>query len=234
MIPAPSTALTDASSGSVKDSHTELEVTLMKFVLHYRGSLPAATNNNSRTGDKHRIRLHFDRQLRELVSRKVAFEHLAAETIPHGKLAGGALTAPLDHNGNKILKFAVPLAGYELVTLLTRPHRLAAEIDITWLRREEPGHVVTGGDLDNRLKTLFDAMRMPHTAEEIAPSLDEQDELERLYCLLEDDSMITRCAITTHELLEPPKEGEKQNDVDLTIHVTVVTTFPSMANMVFS
>jgi hypothetical protein len=34
-------------------------------------------------------------------------------------------------------------------------------LNILFLRADIPGKVVQSGDIDNRLKTLFDALRMP-------------------------------------------------------------------------
>ena len=43
---------------------------------------------------------------------------------------------------------------------------LAAEVDIVFLRQQAKGQLIgEGGDIDNRLKTLFDALRMPSKGE---------------------------------------------------------------------
>jgi hypothetical protein len=43
---------------------------------------------------------------------------------------------------------------------------LAAELDIIFLRQQAKGQLIgEGGDIDNRLKTLFDALRMPSRSE---------------------------------------------------------------------
>jgi hypothetical protein len=100
-------------------------------------------------------------------------------------------------------------------------------LDITWLRREEAGKIVDGGDIDNRLKTLFDGLRMPHNGNEIAspPATDN----ERRYCLLEDDKLITKLSVSTHQLLEPMQPGEEPQDVDLLLHVAVEPTVSDLA-----
>jgi hypothetical protein len=56
--------------------------------------------------------------------------------------------------------------------------RLVARLSIVMLRPEPPGSIITaGGDIDNRLKTLFDALRMPKVISEIpngdAPQIGE-------------------------------------------------------------
>jgi hypothetical protein len=107
------------------------------------------------------------------------------------------------------------------------------QLDILFLRREKPGSIVHGGDLDNRLKTLFDALRMPFDDSElgkVGPT--SPDEL--LYCLLEDDSLISRVSVETHQLLDlPPAGSHGAADVDLMLHVTVLSTFPMFGNAGF-
>ena len=54
--------------------------------------------------------------------------------------------------------------------------------------------VVSGGDIDNRLKTMFDALRIPHNENEI-PRDDDFDYNKGMYCLLEDDKLINKLDI---------------------------------------
>ena len=77
-----------------------------------------------------------------------------------------------------------------------------------------------GGDIDNRVKTLLDALRMPHDSSELPkdpPALDE----DPFFCLLEDDALVTELALVTDRLLEPPQEPSKDSHVHLIIRVTV-------------
>jgi len=127
--------------------------------------------------------------------------------------------------------FYVSVGGAQFVPLVTRNHALIAKLDITFLRREEPGDILRdGGDLDNRLKSLFDALRIPHSEQEI----DKKAETPaRVYCLLEDDSLITRLSIDTQRYLGPLLEGERETDVALDIRVTVESGRPRMGNVTF-
>lgn len=45
--------------------------------------------------------------------------------------------------------------------IICSPLKLLANIEITWFRPEQPGRVVQSGDIDNRLKTLFDGLSVP-------------------------------------------------------------------------
>jgi hypothetical protein len=127
--------------------------------------------------------------------------------------------------------FYVSVEGVEYVPLVTRSHALIAKLDITFLRREEPGDIVgDGGDLDNRLKSLFDALRIPHGEQEIDTSIDSP---RRVYCLLEDDALITKLSIDTQRYLGPLLDGEKETDVALDIRVTVESGRPRLGNVIF-
>jgi hypothetical protein len=94
---------------------------------------------------------------------------------------------------------------------------LVADLDILLLRPEAPGNIVTtGGDIDNRLKTLLDALRVP-SVQEIPKDLMPREDEAPFHCLLEDDSLITSVRVQTDRLLEPTK-GE--SEVVAIIHVT--------------
>jgi hypothetical protein len=55
---------------------------------------------------------------------------------------------------------------------------LACGLDILFLRRDMPGVplIHSGGDIDNRLKTLFDALKIPESCAEIENYTKEADE----------------------------------------------------------
>jgi hypothetical protein len=97
-------------------------------------------------------------------------------------------------------------------------------IDVLYLRNECPGSVIKAGDIDNRLKTLFDALQMPKDEKQLgeytAPELDENP----FYCLLEDDSLIVRAAVETDTLLAPVSKNPDTNDARVIIRVK---TLPS-------
>ncbi len=151
----------------------------MRLVLTYRGLLPSSGDN----GDKHRIRQALHPQLRRLWTIEEPLRLLASTSLD--KIADTFSRGP-----------------FRFVPLATKSLHLVCQLDITFLRREEPGHLVRhGGDIDNRLKVLFDSLRVPNFEQvtKLAPSVDENP----LYCLLEDDAMITGFRVTSERLLEP-------------------------------
>jgi hypothetical protein len=128
--------------------------------------------------------------------------------------------------------FYVEVHGYRFVPLVTRSHALVADIEVHLGTRGKPGEIIHGGDLDNRLKNVFDALRMPQHGDELGrhPRGDGQ---ERVYCLLEDDSLIARVEIITYQLFGPPKPGYDLTDVHLGMDVYVESGAPRLGNITF-
>jgi hypothetical protein len=110
--------------------------------------------------------------------------------------------------------------GFRFVPLIGGRFDIACALDILFLRRDQPGYIFkNSGDIDNRIKVLFDALRIPQECSELprnaGPGIDEQP----FYCLLKDDQLITEVKIVTDRLLAPVGSGEDFDDVYLVIHV---------------
>ena len=81
--------------------------------------------------------------------------------------------------------------------------------------------MVQPGDLDGRLKTLSDALKMPGpNKNELGGHIPEDGE-DPFYCLLEDDNLISKATIENDVLLEPEKDGDPQNYARVIITVEV-------------
>jgi hypothetical protein len=81
-------------------------------------------------------------------------------------------------------------------------------------RPEQPESILTrDGDLDNHIKVLLDALRMPHNDNEARKHDDGNEQV--CLCLLEDDSIVTGLNIYTVTSLE----SLPRNHVKLTIDV---------------
>ncbi len=106
--------------------------------------------------------------------------------------------------------------GLSFFPLVRERTALKCALKIAFLRTEEPGRIYQGGDIDNRLKTLLDALSVPQHDEQVVGNLSP------IYCLLEDDSLITRLEIQTHRLLGKP--NATKHDVHLLIEVDVRVT----------
>jgi hypothetical protein len=114
----------------------------------------------------------------------------------------------------------VPLV-FRFVPLVNDTFGMVCELDILFLRRGRPGHlIIPGGDIDNRNKTLLDAMRVPNNEKEIGdpPAVDENP----FFCVLQDDSLVTNVNVCSDRLLTPLNQGSShpENDVFLVIKVT--------------
>lgn len=161
----------------------------MEFHLHYRGRL----KGNGKPADKQAIRRHFHGQLKELWSQKPLADYQAwligLDESPEGP------------------RFLRPQDGFTYVPLVNQRMELIAELEITLLRPEPPGSIITqAGDIDNRLKTLFDALRMPQKAHELPPGETPLVGEDPFFCLLEDDNLVSHVTVRTDRLLEPTSD----------------------------
>ena len=124
------------------------------------------------------------------------------------------------------------LYGFNFVPLVTQELDLTCSIDILFLRPDKPGHVVWGGDIDNRLKTLLDAMRIPEAGEDYTNRTPEANEAP-FYCLLEDDRLITRVSVETDTLLEPVSGTFDASDARLIVKVSLQSQVIAPHNVEF-
>ena len=171
----------------------------MPFRLTYRGSL----KSDGPTGQKHELRKHFHIQLKKLWDREPLLSYRARYLECDPGAAGKAIYR---------------VDGVDYACLVTERLFLHCELDILFLRPSPPGSIIgTGGDIDNRLKTLFDGLRRPNENE--VPHRPESTISDvPFHCLLSDDALISKVSVATDQLLEPALEGH----VHLVIGVTVV------------
>lgn len=157
----------------------------MEFTLVYRGPLRA----NGGIQDKQAIRRAFHKQLKNLWK------------LP--PLQGQERWLD-DNPPENDISIVQKVRDFRFAPLINQKLALVAEIDINMLRPEAPGKILTqGGDIDNRLKTLFDSFRMPKTTDEIPKKDNPKEDENPFFCLLEDDNLITKVSVVTDRLLEP-------------------------------
>jgi hypothetical protein len=105
---------------------------------------------------------------------------------------------------------------------VTSKRQLHCHLGILFLRPGLPGKLVSQGrDIDNRIKTLFDALRVPGPGELAEPDPPWQGVT---CCLLEDDSLISGFGVEADQLLGGEAGGGppiNPSHVRLVIHVTV-------------
>jgi len=185
----------------------------MRCMLTYTGSLPP--NGNSQ--QKHQIRRALLPQLKTQWEIEPVL-HSMTQAPSHG-------TAKIDQIADRF-----SLGRFRFVPLVTREFGLVCFLQITLLRPGEPGAVIRpGGDIDNRLKTLFDSLSVPSHSNQVT-GIAPQSHENPFYCLLEDDSLITGFEIRTERLLEPLTNP---TDVRLMIAATIRPTKVTIQNLAF-
>src|SRR5439155_15756508 len=128
----------------------------MEFTLYYRGDL---SSNGSRK-EKHALRVHFSGQLHELWGHKDGRPSLFFRALP-------------ELSRDSFSKAVGPLRFAPLVT-----KGQYAELEITLLRPEAPGSIISkGGDIDNRIKTLLDGLRVPASPDELPDNVQPGDDV---------------------------------------------------------
>jgi len=111
----------------------------------------------------------------------------------------------LDDDTGQTISVLKHVGDHVFATLVTARLALLAELRIEMLRPEPPGGIITRqGDIDNRLKTLFDALRAPGVEQEIKPGAMASSDTNPVFTLLDDDRLITRVSVETDRLLAPP------------------------------
>ncbi|MCA1600450.1 MAG: hypothetical protein LC776_01975 [Acidobacteria bacterium] len=99
---------------------------------------------------------------------------------------------------------------------------MLAELDLMILRPGPPGALVGhAGDIDNRVKTLLDALRIPRESTALPSDDKPLDGETPFFCLLGEDRLITRLSVDTDRLLE---KTEDPSEVVLTLRITTRLT----------
>lgn len=177
----------------------------MDFRLFYEG--PLKSNGDANT--KHAIRKQFHKQLKRLWK-----EH---ELL---KLASTRRLSALKGTPLNVLAGMFKKNGFTFVPLVNHEFGLICTLDILFLRQSKPGELIKhGGDLDNRMKTLFDALKVPEDSDQVSGTPDEDE--SPFFCLMEDDALVTALSITTDRLLTTAGQGHERDNVLLIIHVKI-------------
>lgn len=125
--------------------------------------------------------------------------------------------------------------GYSFIPLVREDWELYCDLDILFLRRDPPGSIVQAGDIDNRIKTLIDALRRPRNASELYGNESPAPDEDPFFVLMEDDNLITRLSVETDMLLDPNEpDSADQKRVHLIISVNIRPYTATRFNLVFS
>lgn len=128
----------------------------MQFTLIYQGDLPP----NGSARDKWRIRRHLEPQMRRLWG-VPPFDTIAQYKDP-------ACQGTDMYVGKRV-------DGVEYIPLISASIFLMAELRIRIFSSSMPGGLLHCGDIDNRLKTLLDALSIPNQQQSIPNLTAESD-----------------------------------------------------------
>lgn len=182
----------------------------MEFILTYEGELKSNANGTV----KNQLRSYFHPQLKDLWNGPALMARSELRKYP-------------PDNGN--LSFIEKVDSMYYLPVVSEKLKLICRIDILMLRPEAPGNLVTGGDIDNRIKTLLDGLRTPHTIEELPRQRTNQMASDPFHVLLQDDKLITAINVEVGQLLNEPNSKV----VKMIIRVDVKPTVTLWGNIGF-
>jgi hypothetical protein len=123
------------------------------------------------------------------------------------------------------------VGAFRFAPLVCDELKLVAELEVVMLRPTRPGALLRqGGDIDNQLKGLFDALRYPHNLAELPDADTPADGEDPFFCLLDDDERITDLHVATDRYLAAPD----QRSVHVTLFLRTRPTRVIYANLPLS
>jgi len=220
---------------------------IMKFRLTYEDEL-RPTQGEARNGQmvplashKHTIRKCFHKQLRRLWETNAFLKNYRRH--PSGSIDDRhiSFSGPwLDHDYKDKIPLSEYIASrfvennYRFVPLVCQEFSLLCSLDILFLRRDVPGSAISAGDIDNRVKTLIDALRKPSNANELVGNEIPGSDENPFYCLLQDDKLISHFAVETDILLDEivPGDADKRK-AKVVVTVEIRPYSPTFFNLAF-
>lgn len=189
--------------------------------LTYRGSLPSRNRpGKQRSEAKDEMRHQFSEQLWEAAKRHHRL--LSDVDVSHNAVRRKSRLVP-SLGPNALTAGPIPSVEHQgrwFSAIVTVERELVCHLDIVLLRRQRSaGQIVYGGDLDNSLKVILDALRVPQHDNETRPApiqfrkgyVPPKSIKARPWslCLLEDNSLITKLSIRADLLNEPRRAGQQ-------------------------
>jgi hypothetical protein len=195
----------------------------MEFHLIYTGDLlKSAGNSNRRTWEKHSIRRNLHEQIKRLWETHPALSYYRSRTVAIDD--DGTPLQP-EKSFLDVLARNYEKGGIGFIPLMTEANGLVCSLDILFLRPERPGSIRdSAGDIDNRIKTLLDALRVPADSSEMKRREGDDADHNPTYCLFQDDKLITSLKVKTDRLLFT--RGDSEHDAILVIRVETAQVDP--------
>lgn len=210
----------------------------MKFRLTYYGPLRPTNRDALEHHDdplsehKQAIRREFHGQLKQLwVTNRFLREHKVPPGFSGPVFRSVAETGAMwgaDTSEWPLMRDAMAecfqLNGFKFLPLAPESFGLLCSLNILFLRRDIPGSAITAGDIDNRVKTIIDALRYPQKPNEFVgakkqPIVPLDGEMP-FYVLLEDDKQVSHFSVETDTLLDPPADD---NETDQRMAKVIIT-----------
>jgi len=191
----------------------------LEFRLLYEGEL-LSSGNSPKPENKHAIRRKLHPQLRALWQTKRNLRQYASylgnRVAPHGGTDDERIRRGITHLGSNWSR-----GNYNFVPLVTEEYAVRCSVDILLLRPHETQVIhADGGDLDGKVKTIFDALQVPRSLAGIES--DPQQEETPFYCLLSDDKLISEVHVTADQLLNlPSARRPESSDSFFVVHVKI-------------
>ena len=221
----------------------------MKFRLTYEGQLrptqrdPKGDQRNPLASHKHAVRREFHKQLKCLwETDQFLSQYKVDPRVLSNKLRPAADSRyGVWHPGEKQLLHLVEavaerhhMYGYRFVPLVPDYFHLLCSIHVLFLRHDIPGSVIQVGDIDNRIKTLIDALRLPQSKNQLVGE-DEQlrDGEDPFFCLLQDDKQISGFSVETGTLFDPQDKPEDRGNVKIVVTVELRPYYVTLFNLSF-
>lgn len=165
----------------------------MKFKLIYQGEVKI--HPKKRTQHIHAIRQQLAPQMAKLLS-----------IPPYSKICDFIS----GKNGLKKKDIVRHVGGIDFIPVISPSLNLLAELDVQLMHPELLG--TPRADIDNRMKTLLDALRRPQNEHEVP---DNAERGGKMHVLLDDDHLVTKMTVNTSHWL-----GATDPD-DLLVIITV-------------
>jgi hypothetical protein len=190
----------------------------LRFTLKYRGTLKSSQAKRGLRELSHDIRRGFDPQLRHRW--RVTPELRQWMSPPHnGRLPIRDKSIRKDWYQKRVGHFL-----FAPLVIISDSRPLVAELDIRILWRAKAGGLLLrtddGIDLDNRVSVLLDALTIPQ-ANQLLTDEPVSGE-EQTFCLLEDDRLVTKLAVSAEPLTSAAEPNEPRNFADVSIEVMVI------------
>lgn len=205
-----------------RDEGDEPSEGALEFRLTYDGKLVSTRSKpepgyiTSKPDHKHEIRKRFHKQLKRLWG-----EHPGL-----ANWSGADRDPNLNHGPTKLetitAKYGTP--KFNWAPLVTPEICVNCKLDILYLRNGARGGVISTADLDNRVKTLLDALKVPKPGEILASESPDEDE-DPFFVLLSDDALVTHLSVESDRLLDPtdPALGDVDSRVVIRVKLEAYT-----------